>query len=92
MKQSEQRLIYSIATAFSVLIAMTIIMVNLPVGSATTAIIPVITWSWIFKVFLPRTPVIGHLAIADPYDIICYCLGGLIAGIIWRVYYKMSFE
>ncbi len=55
-------------------------------------IIPVITWSWIFEVFLPRNPVIGDLAIADPYDIICYCLGGLIAGIIWRFYYKTGFQ
>ena len=41
MKQSEKRLIYSIATAFSVLIAVTIIMLNLPAGSAITAIIPI---------------------------------------------------
>ncbi|MDJ0731182.1 MAG: hypothetical protein QNJ33_14445 [Crocosphaera sp.] len=44
------------------------------------------------KNLLPRNPIIGHLAIADPYDIVCYYLGGLIAGIFWRLYYKIGFE
>ncbi|HAC62108.1 MAG TPA: hypothetical protein DCF68_00880 [Cyanothece sp. UBA12306] len=52
-------------------------------------IIPVIIWSVIFEVILPQNPIISHLAIADPYDVVCYIIGGLIAGIIWQWYYKI---
>ncbi len=51
-------------------------------------IIPIIIWSWIFEVFLPLNSIMEQLAIADPDDIICYGLGGLIAGIIWRWFYR----
>ena len=41
MKPSKQRLIYSIVTAFSVVIAVTIIMVNLPAGSPEVPVIQI---------------------------------------------------
>ena len=50
-------------------------------------IIPLILWSAIFEIWLPRMEIFKGLATADHRDIFYYALGALIAAVWWRVYY-----
>ena len=49
--------------------------------------IPIVVWASVFEVYLPTNPQLGSPAVGDPIDIICYCLGGAVAGLFWRYYY-----
>lgn len=49
--------------------------------------IPLVIFGLIFEVLLPITPGWTGIAIADPYDILCYAMGGLIAAMFWRCRY-----
>ena len=49
--------------------------------------IPIVVWAAVFEVFLPINPRLGSPAVGDPIDIICYCVGGAVAGVFWKYYY-----
>ncbi len=51
-------------------------------------LIPLVLWSWVFEVYLPKTKTFEHLATADYLDIFCYALGGLIATVFWTHWYR----
>ncbi|HZZ78161.1 MAG TPA: hypothetical protein VFE62_06565 [Gemmataceae bacterium] len=46
--------------------------------------IPLIVWSWVFEILLPRTELLGPHCVADPWDIVYYTLGTLLAATYWR--------
>lgn len=53
-------------------------------------IIPLIVWSWVFEILLPRTRWLGDSFIADPWDIVYYALGTLLAALFWRWWYRAA--
>jgi hypothetical protein len=55
-------------------------------------VIPLVLWSWIFEVILPHTDLMRQHCIADPWDIVYYTLGALIAVIFWRSHYRNELE
>jgi hypothetical protein len=50
-------------------------------------LLPVLVWSAVFEVVLPRLGPFQRLAIADPADVLCYVLGALGAALFWRRWY-----
>ena len=52
-------------------------------------LIPLILWSVVFEIWLPRVPIFYGLANADHRDILFYTLGALIAAIWWQRYYPI---
>jgi hypothetical protein len=50
-------------------------------------LVPLIVWSWIFELFLPRTQFFKRFETADYVDIFCYSLGAFVAGIFWKIWY-----
>jgi hypothetical protein len=50
-------------------------------------IIPLIVWSWVFEIILPRTAVMGGWCVADHADILYYAIGALSAGLFWKWWY-----
>ena len=53
-------------------------------------LIPLIVWSAIFEMFLPRLALFRSLAFSDHMDILFYTLGALLASAFWRFYYEIS--
>jgi hypothetical protein len=51
-------------------------------------LIPLILWSWVFEVWLPRTSAFQGLAISDHLDILYYAAGALFAALFWRFRYR----
>jgi hypothetical protein len=54
---------------------------------AIEIVVPLLIWSALFEVVIP-----GHWAwqvptVADPYDVLSYCLGALGAVVFWKWYY-----
>jgi hypothetical protein len=49
--------------------------------------VPLVIWSWVFEAFLPRTALFKGLEVSDHVDILCYAVGGLLAGVFWKVWY-----
>jgi hypothetical protein len=50
-------------------------------------IIPLVIWSWVFEIILPRTGILGDRCVADYLDVMHYALGALGAGLFWRWWY-----
>ena len=50
-------------------------------------IIPLLLWSWVFEMFLPRTELFGRFCTSDHRDIICYSAGSIGAAVFWRCWY-----
>jgi len=50
-------------------------------------IIPLVLWSWVFEILLPRTALLGDWCVADHLDILYYALGALLASIFWKWWY-----
>jgi hypothetical protein len=50
-------------------------------------LVPLLLWSWYFKLVLPSLGSPPHLTVSDPYDILCYTIGALLANMFWRCYY-----
>lgn len=57
--------------------------------SAGELVIPLLLWSWIFEIILPRTRFMGQWCTADHLDILYYALGALLAAGFWRWWYRM---
>ena len=51
-------------------------------------LIPVVVWSLMFEVRLPRDEYWGRGMVPDPKDVVYYALGGLIGMIVWKLYYR----
>ena len=47
-------------------------------------LIPLIVWSMAFEVVLPVLPEFRGIAVADPMDVACYCLGAMLGAVFWR--------
>jgi len=56
--------------------------------TASELLVPLILWSVIFEVVLPRAPVFSKLETADHVDILCYAAGGLVAAGFWKLWYS----
>jgi len=55
---------------------------------ADEILVPLVVWSAIFEMWLPRAGWFGHLAVADHMDILWYAIGALVAWAAWRVTYR----
>jgi hypothetical protein len=55
-------------------------------------VIPVIVWSALFEVVFPQLPVLEKYAVADPGDVLSYCVGGLVSAVFWQWHYKSRRE
>jgi len=51
-------------------------------------LIPLVVWSFVFELFLPRLAVFKGLAFADPMDILFYTLGACLASVFWSAWYR----
>lgn len=47
-------------------------------------LISLIVWSTAFEVVLTLLQSFRSVAIADPVDVACYCLGAMLAAVYWR--------
>jgi hypothetical protein len=54
---------------------------------AMEVIIPLILWSWLFEIVLPRTELFGRYCVADHRDVFYYAAGALAAAVFWRWWY-----
>jgi hypothetical protein len=52
-------------------------------------IVPLVVWSLIFEMWLPRTAAFGRLAVPDHLDVLCYALGALAASVFWPYHYRV---
>ena len=50
-------------------------------------VIPLIVWSWVFEIILPRTGLLGRLCVGDYRDVFYYSLGALVSGVFWQWWY-----
>jgi len=50
-------------------------------------LIPLLAWSWVFEVYLPRTSFFEGLAFSDYRDILCYAAGACVAAAFWKWWY-----
>ena len=57
------------------------------VPQAPEILVPLLLWSWFFKLALPNIGSAPHLAVSDSKDILCYTLGALVAALFWGRYY-----
>jgi hypothetical protein len=55
--------------------------------SASELVIPLVIWSWVFEIILPRTDLFGNWCTADYLDVMYYSLGALLAALFWRWWY-----
>ena len=55
---------------------------------AVEVVIPLLIWSALFKVIIPAQREWKIPTVADPYDVLSYCLGALAAVVFWRWYYS----
>jgi hypothetical protein len=53
-------------------------------------LIPLVLWSLLFELWLPYTPLLRGRAISDHTDILCYTLGGLLASLFWKGWYRVK--
>jgi len=51
---------------------------------ALEVIIPLLAWSWLFEIALPKTEFFGRYCVADHRDILYYAAGALGAVFFWR--------
>ncbi len=51
-------------------------------------VIPLLIWSFLFEVLIPARREWSIPAVADPYDVLSYCVGALAAAVLWRAYYR----
>jgi glycopeptide antibiotics resistance protein len=53
-------------------------------------VIPLILWSLLFEFSLPYTQLLRGRAISDHMDILFYTLGGLLAALFWKRWYRVT--
>jgi hypothetical protein len=55
---------------------------------AQEILVPLVLWSFVFELVVPRLPPFQGLAFCDHVDILCYTLGAAVAAGFWRVWYR----
>ena len=50
-------------------------------------VIPLLIWAVVFEVLLPSMRGWSELTVADPNDVLCYCLGAALATAFWTWWY-----
>jgi hypothetical protein len=55
-------------------------------------LIPLVIWSIVFEIFLPRLPTFTKFAVPDPNDIFFYTLGASLAWMFWSYWYREGAE
>lgn len=51
-------------------------------------LIPLVWWSFIFEWWIPRSAPFRGLTVSDPYDIVSYAVGALVAALFWHWRYR----
>lgn len=51
-------------------------------------IVPLVLWGLVFEIWLPTITAFRGLATPDHRDVLCYTLGALIAGVVWKIQYR----
>lgn len=51
-------------------------------------VIPLVLWAVVFEVILPMTSLWNDRTIPDPFDVLCYAVGGLAAVLFWGWWYR----
>ena len=54
---------------------------------AVELIVPLVVWSWVFEIVLPRTELFGRYCVADHRDVLYYAAGAFGAAVFWRYWY-----
>ncbi len=54
---------------------------------AAEILVPLLLWSFLFELWLPRTDLFRGIAISDQLDILAYAAGALGAALVWRLSY-----
>jgi hypothetical protein len=54
---------------------------------AVEVVVPLVLWSWLFEIALPRTELFGRYCTADHRDVLYYAAGALGAAVFWRWWY-----
>lgn len=57
------------------------------IPTAIEIFIPLVVWSIMFELILPQHPYWSKWVTGDPFDILWYSAGALVAAIWWRFYY-----
>jgi hypothetical protein len=55
---------------------------------ADEILIPLVMWSAIFELYLPRVRYFEHLATSDCVDVLYYAIGALVASLVWQITYR----
>jgi hypothetical protein len=55
---------------------------------ANEIIVPVIVWSILFEIVLPQSMFWRRWITGDPYDVLCYALGAMVASMWWQRFYS----
>jgi len=48
----------------------------------------VLAFSFVFEVWMPMLPIQSPYVYADPWDVVCYALNGLVSGVWWSIAYR----
>jgi len=51
-------------------------------------IVPLVLWAVAFEIWLPTITIFRGLASPDHRDVLCYTLGALFAGMVWKIQYR----
>jgi hypothetical protein len=54
---------------------------------AIEILVPLLLWSFVFELWLPKTKFFAHYDTSDYADVFWYSLGALISSLVWRVCY-----
>ena len=57
---------------------------------ASEILIPLLVWSWVFEIILPRSGLLGERGYSDYLDVLYYSLGALCASTFWKWWYKSA--
>ena len=47
-------------------------------------VVPLVIWSWLFEIYLPNLATEKTPYYSDPWDIVAYSIGALLAGCFWH--------
>jgi hypothetical protein len=56
--------------------------------TAPEVLVPLLVWSWWFKIMLPQTAAFRHWVVPDPGDVLTFTSGALIAVLYWQWHYR----
>lgn len=54
---------------------------------AHEVLLPLMVWSIMFELYLPQHPFWSQWVVGDPYDVLWYCVGAMVASTWWRTRY-----